>query len=214
MIEKTKANAGNNIRGISSKSRISGFTPTLLKALGEKTEKEEPDKRSKSEKIGLVIFTATAIVAIAGFAVISTPVSAQPVQEWNLTWGGTGNDYGRATATGDSVYLAGYTYSFGAGGPDAFLNKYDNDGNLIWNVTWGGTSGDMGYATATGDSVYLAGYTDSFGVGGPDAFLVKYSEVAPPPPVPVPEFSPVGLLVLVGILSVVLAVAILRKRKE
>jgi hypothetical protein len=129
--------------------------------------------KSKSEKIGLVLMT-TVIVAISSFAVITIPVSAQPVEVWNVTWGGTGDDYGFATATGDSVYLAGYTDSFGAGNADAFLNKYDNDGNLLWNVTWGGTGDDYGFATATGDSVYLAGTTDSFGAGSGDAFLNKY----------------------------------------
>ena len=43
---------------------------------------------------------------------------------WNVTWGGTGIDRGYATATGDSVYLAGDTKSFGAGEYDAFLAKY------------------------------------------------------------------------------------------
>lgn len=64
---KAKGKAGNNIRGISSKSRIRGFTSTLLKALGKKTEKGEPNKRSKSGKIKVVVLTAMAILTIFGF---------------------------------------------------------------------------------------------------------------------------------------------------
>jgi PGF-CTERM protein len=112
---------------------------------------------------------------------------------WNITWGGTGNDAGQATATGDSVYLAGTTnFSIGPGSnSDAFLNKYDSaDGNLIWNIAWGGTGNDAGQATATGDSVYLAGTTDFFGAGDGDAFLVKYSEPMPTPTPPAPTPTP------------------------
>ena len=64
----------------------------------------------------------TVFIASSGFAAVS--VSAQPVEVWNLTWGGTNGDNGYATATGDSVYLAGETNSFGAGNGDAFLVKF------------------------------------------------------------------------------------------
>ena len=127
--------------------------------------------KTKSYRIGLVLLTV--LIASSGFATVS--VSAQPVEVWNLTWGGADYDEGYATATGDSVYLAGYTESYGAGSADAFLNKYNSaDGTLLWNLTWGGTSWDVGRATATGDSVYLAGRTDSYGAGNGDAFLNKY----------------------------------------
>ena len=134
---------------------------------------------------------------------------------WNLTWGGTNDDGGRATATGDSVYLAGTTESYGAGNRDAFLNKYNStDGTLIWNLTWGGTSEDRGRATATGDSVYLAGYTDSYGAGGWDAFLVKFAESGPEPPIAVPDFSRTGLVVGIGMLGIVLAVTVFGRRRR
>lgn len=78
----------------------------------------------------------------------------------------------------------------------------------MWNVTWGGTNDDAGYATATGDSEYLAGFNYSFGAGGSDAFLVKYSE-----PAAAPALTPPGLIALAGLLSIVAALSI-RKRKE
>ena len=128
----------------------------------------------KSEIIGQVVLTA--ILAIFAFSVILTPVSAQPVEVWNVTWGGAGADTGNAIATaGDCVYLAGT-----ANLTDAFLNKYDSDGNLLWNSTWGmfapgvvGGSNDVATAAA-GDCVYLAGACGFSNVTGLDAFLNKY----------------------------------------
>ena len=120
--------------------------------------------KSKNEKIGLVVLTA--ILAISSFVASGTSVSAQPVEVWNVTWGGTGYDTGDAiAATGDSVYLAG------GADDDVFLNKYDTDGTLIWNLTWGGTGASGADAIATTEaSVYLAGSTNDDLYG----FLNKY----------------------------------------
>ena len=97
-------------------------------------------------------------------------------QLWNTTWGGTGYEKGKAVAiASDGVYVAGYTWSFGAGGYDAFLVKYDTDGSQLWNTTWGGASNELGYGVAVaGDGVYFTGSTESFGAGDSDALLVKY----------------------------------------
>jgi len=127
--------------------------------------------KSKNKKIGLVVLAA--ILASSVVSVIPTPVGAQPVEVWNVTWGGKDIDRGLAVATaGDCVYLAGET-SPSKFHTDAFLNKYNStDGTLIWNLTWRGTGNNEGNAIATaGASVYLAGYTDD----GRDAFLNKYS---------------------------------------
>ncbi|MBK5190777.1 MAG: hypothetical protein JJE19_04700, partial [Methanosarcinales archaeon] len=87
--------------------------------------------KPKSEIIGLVLLTTTAIFAFSLFSAVS--VSAQPVEEWSIIWGGAVYDDGFATATGDSVYLAGSTASYGNGSFDAFLNKYNSStGELIW----------------------------------------------------------------------------------
>ena len=79
--------------------------------------------KSKSKNICLVVLAA--ILAISAFSVISSPVGAQPVEVWNVTWGGPANEEGTAIATtGDSVYLAGEIISSVANGTDAFLVKY------------------------------------------------------------------------------------------
>jgi uncharacterized delta-60 repeat protein len=99
-------------------------------------------------------------------------------QQWNRTWGGIDDDGGLEVAvdSSDNVYLAGKTYSFGAGNFDWVLVKYDSSGVQQWNRTWGGIDDDrnMGVAVDSSDNVYLSGYTHSFGAGGGDMGLVKY----------------------------------------
>jgi len=58
---------------------------------------------------------------------------------------------------------------------DAYLNKYDSDGNLLWNITWNTSLYDEAYATAaTEDCVYVAGDTAPSNVSDFDASLNKY----------------------------------------
>ena len=86
---------------------------------------------------------------------------------WNVTWAQTYYEEGAKVAaiSGDGVYLAGGAFT--NSGQDAFLIRYDGDGNLILNrnITCGGNI----EAIATGDNaVYLTGY------GPHGAFLHKY----------------------------------------
>ena len=48
------------------------------------------------------------------------------VDEWSRMWGGSDTDHGEAIAldSSDNIYLAGYTYSFGAGSADMCLVKF------------------------------------------------------------------------------------------
>jgi len=93
------------------------------------------------------------------------------------TYGGTSGDRASSVQrTSDGGYIvAGYTYSFGAGGDDIFLIKTDANGNIIWAKTYGGTSYDYAYSVQqTSDGGYIvAGETNSFGAGLSDAFLIK-----------------------------------------
>jgi predicted secreted protein len=69
---------------------------------------------------------------------------ANGTAQWNKTYGGTGNDVASALVqTGDDGYaLAGYKFSYGAGGDDFWLVKTDSNGNEQWNKTYGGTGND------------------------------------------------------------------------
>ena len=84
--------------------------------------------------------------------------------------------YGVAVDSSDNVYLAGYTYSSGAGGNDMVLVKYDSSGVQQWDRTWRGIDSAVGSVLAvdSSDNVYLSGWTISFGEGLFDMVLVKY----------------------------------------
>ncbi|KKM74683.1 hypothetical protein LCGC14_1397870 [marine sediment metagenome] len=100
------------------------------------------------------------------------------VHQWNRTWGGSNEDYGRRVAvdSSDNMYLAGSTRSFGAGSSDMVLVKFDSSGVQQWNRTWGGSDDDYGSGVAvdSSDNVYLAGGTRSFGAESYDMVLLKY----------------------------------------
>jgi hypothetical protein len=121
-------------------------------------------------------------------------------REWATYYGGTfANGYAVAVDASNNVYLAGTTGSSTgvafnghqntwAGSNDAFLVKFEPDGNRVWATYYGGTSMDEGYAVTTDASgnVFLAGHTvstsgisfngyqNTFGGGSNDAFLVKF----------------------------------------
>ena len=102
---------------------------------------------------------------------------ASGIMEWNMTYGGTGNDVGiHVLQTVDGGYaLVGSTSSFGAGSNDAWLIKTDAAGNMEWNQTYGGTGYDGGQCVEkTSDGGYaIACITTSFGAGSLDSWLVK-----------------------------------------
>lgn len=95
---------------------------------------------------------------------------------WSRTFGGGSNELGYGVTAGwDGVYLAGWTLSYGAGDADAFIAKYDENGDFLWFRTWGGPRQDTGQGVAlSSDGVYLVGTSFSYGPYG-SAFVTKYS---------------------------------------
>lgn len=122
---------------------------------------------------------------------------------WATYYGGNSEDKGKSVAVDASgnVYMAGETFSsnnissagahqssFG-GTQDAFLVKFDTNGNRIWATYYGGDFYDEGYSCAVDPSgnVYLAGYSwSATGIStagahqesnysATDGFLVKFN---------------------------------------
>ena len=120
-----------------------------------------------------MLMLITVAVCVIGAGVIS----AEPVEEWNKTFGEASGDKGFSVQqTSDSGYIiTGYTNSYGAGGKDFWLVKTDVSGTQVWNKTFGGTGSDYGYSVQqTSDGGYIiTGYTNSYGAGGEDFWLVK-----------------------------------------
>ena len=95
--------------------------------------------------------------------------------QWARTWGGSGWEYNRGVDvdTYGNVYIPGYFESSvdfdpddtgtdvhaSNGAQDAFLTKFDTDGNFIWAKTWGGSSSEDAYGAETDDmgNVYVTG---------------------------------------------------------
>jgi len=95
---------------------------------------------------------------------------------WNHTWGGSNSDagYGISTDRNNSVYIAGFTSSFGGNGADAVIVKYAANGTQLWNITWDRSYNDIGYSIATDISgnIFLGG---SCGNMYQDGFLAKFN---------------------------------------
>jgi len=81
--------------------------------------------------------------------------------EWNVTYGGAGDDAAFSMAqTSDGGYaLAGWTGSFGVGYHDFWLVRTDLDGSEQWNKTYGGTNDEYAEALVptSGGGYALAG---------------------------------------------------------
>ena len=110
------------------------------------------------------------------FVFWAVPAFAQETL-WSRTYGGIHNDCGRSVQqTADGGYIvAGYTHSFGGGGPDVYLIKTNSTGDTLWTRTYGGSNSDAGFSVQqTTDGGYIvAGKTNSFGAGSDDVYLIK-----------------------------------------
>lgn len=97
--------------------------------------------------------------------------------EWNRTFGGFYQDYGRSvTATADGGYIiAGYTYSYIPGSSWAWLIKTDISGNMTWDRFFGGDNGARANSVRqTPEGGYIVcGSTSSSGAGSSDLWLVR-----------------------------------------
>jgi RHS repeat-associated protein len=119
----------------------------------------------------------TFVVSFLFFPFAASPQDNLAIN-WTHSWGGTSTDTGNGVATDSAgnVYVTGSTTSFGAGGQDVLLLKYDPSGNLKWARTWGGPNNDNGVGVLAGNdgSVYVVGNTNSYGAGWYDVLVLKF----------------------------------------
>lgn len=96
---------------------------------------------------------------------------------WMKTIGGIAQDVGsNIQQTVDGGYLiTGWTFSYGVGGDDILVTKFDSSGNLLWAKTIGGAGNDAAYSgQETSDGGFLVtGWIEGFGKGSFDIALIK-----------------------------------------
>ena len=132
-----------------------------------------------------ILFVLAAVVTPLGqaVAIAETPYDLA----WIHQFGGSSSE-GASGVSADNLgnlYVSGYTYnSLGepkAGGyTDAFLSKYDSQGNSLWILQIGSSGSDIarGVSVDSMGNVYISGRTTG-SLGGPnagsgDVFLSKY----------------------------------------
>jgi len=95
--------------------------------------------------------------------------------DWNVSWDSNvmESGYGIA-ASSEYLFFTGKTTTDDEG-LNAFLAKFDLEGNQIWNTSLGGSENDVGSDVAmSDDAVYMVGYTYSRNVSSMDLIVAKY----------------------------------------
>jgi hypothetical protein len=124
---------------------------------------------------GIYIYTVVITASFGGDDIALIKWYSNGTQVWNYVFKNTGYDcilhlWGDGNG---NLYGTGFTNSFGAGGNDFLVMKWNKDGTSIWNNTWGGTGADIGvdvYGDDTG--IYAYGYSGSYR-SSYDAAIVK-----------------------------------------
>ncbi len=77
-----------------------------------------------------------------GFEVALMKLDSNGAMLWQETWGGVGHDeaYAMTIDGGGNLYVAGHTYSFGPGGVDGMIAKFNSSGASLWAKAWGSAS--------------------------------------------------------------------------
>lgn len=127
---------------------------------------------------GFVIAGYTNSFGNGGYDVLVVRTDKSGTLIWQKAFGGLDWDFGycvKASPLGDSIIVAGSTYSYGYGKMDAYILKLDLNGNLQWQDTYGGAEDDefKSFILTYNNQYAFVGTTKSMGDVKGDAWLVK-----------------------------------------
>ncbi len=128
-------------------------------------------EKRKMESLSVVILIVVSFVVVFG----SEDASAGALKD---------DEFYAIASTQNAIYVAGYTTSFGAGGQDVIVQKYNLNSWLAWTYLWGGSLNDVAYSLCVQtispyllDSIYITGTTNSYSVNQHyDVFVLKLDE--------------------------------------
>lgn len=110
---------------------------------------------------------------------------------WTRQFGSSFGDIAQGVSVNvTGVFVAGATFGslpgqVSAGSLDAFVRKYDHDGNEVWTTQFGTSHGDIVLAVSgAASAIFGAGWTsghlpDQVGAGAIDAFVARLSILTP-----------------------------------
>ena len=154
---------------------------------------EAPGAYRCRQRRGLAALGAAVLFALllaSGVILVHPDYVAGQATTWARQFGTPGPDNAKGVGvdSAGNVYVVGQTsgtlpgQSWGGGLSDAYLKKYDQQGEEVWLRQFGGSGDDAAHAVAVDDSgnVYVAGRTggDTAGAmmtgGASGAFLLKF----------------------------------------
>ncbi len=95
--------------------------------------------------------------------------------------GGTSDDvfHDMVETSDGGVVAVGYTESFGAGGQDVLLVKFDRCGDFVWRKTLGGSGDEDGRSIIEidGGDLVVTGFTSSVGGAGEHLFISRFNSL-------------------------------------
>lgn len=108
----------------------------------------------------------------------SNPETKEYRWVYNTTWRNSGTDqfYDMVMDNDNNIYITGRTDESTT---DAFLAKFDQNGNYVWNTTFDGGAYDKGYGMTidSANNIYIVGQTENSVSSNYNAFLVKYDSL-------------------------------------
>ncbi len=131
-------------------------------------------------------FSGQTFAGGADTIVLKYDASGNRVQAWTNQFGTSADDVPTGLATDSSgVYLSGFTSGTlsgqtSAGSTDAFLRKYDLNGNVLWTKQFGTSGSDVANSVSVNTTgTYVGGTTGGVfsgetALGGNDAFLARF----------------------------------------